>query len=273
MPSAYVDASQVSFPSKCPHCGRGAETTCEITARRNLDVFFGAYGLTVTVAVPACRASARRRRMLGAGAFVAENAFIFVGGFLALTLALNERKIAAAIIAGAIVAVAILVRVGADDALLDSWALGVQARRVGGPGTRLRVSFRRDDYFSEWAGTNPGASMSGGAIGWRPPSREELEAEPIVFNRVIPAIVLVVVVIAVALHHWYAVNGGHPFVVPLCLLTAAGGLALGGLVYPPVFWSISAHGKRLPMPIKIVGAVFAIAGLAAGFVLGISYSR
>jgi hypothetical protein len=149
----------------------------------------------------------------------------------------------------------------------------MRARRVMGPGTRVFVSIRRDDYFSEWAAMNPAASTTGGAIGWRPPAPAEHEVETLDFNRTLPAIFLGATVAIVALHHWYAVTGGHPFVVAICLLTGFGALALGGVIYPPVFWSIGVYGKHLPVPVKIAGALLAIAGVAAGFLLVMSYGR
>lgn len=276
MPSAYVDAARVSFPAKCPHCGQASEAMREISAHRNLDLFFGEYLPVAGVGVPVCRAGARRRKRLGVMVFVAGTAFLFVGGFFTLALALAAHPIAAAILGSAILVIPVLARTGWDDALLDWWVLGVRARRVRGPGIRLLVSVRRDEYFSEWAAANPAASTSRGAIGWQPPPPPaDIDAAPdaMVYDRRIPAMVLLASLATVGLHHWYAVNGGRPFMLPVCLLTAAGALALGGLVYPPVFWSIGAHGRHLPLPSKIAGATLATAGLVGGFLLVISYGR
>ncbi|HEX9365419.1 MAG TPA: hypothetical protein VF921_02265 [Vicinamibacterales bacterium] len=277
MPSVYVDAAQVAFPPKCPHCGQPPDATRLISARRTLYAIFSEYIPAASLAVPVCAAAARRRKVLGAVAALAEIAFILVGGFVTMALALGEHALGAAVLGAAILAIVALRRTGWDDALLDWWVVGVLARQVRGPGTRLRVSVRRDEYFSEWAAVNPVASTAGGVIGWPPPPQppEDPNAplDPIIHNRRIPAVALVVSATAVALQHWYAVNGGHVFLFALCLLTAVGFLAIGGIVYPPVFWSISAHGKRLPLPLKVVGALLGIAGLAGGFVLGISYGR
>ena len=46
-----------------------------------------------------------------------------------------------------------------------------------------------------------------------------------------------------------------------------GGLALGGVVYPPVLWSIGKYGTDLPFAVKIVGALLFISGLGIGFYL------
>jgi hypothetical protein len=277
MPSAYVDAAHVAFPPKCPHCGGTPDAVREITAHRLLTALFVEYVPALSLAVPVCRASARRRKRLGAITVVAELVLILFGGFLVMALVMDGYKVEAGILGGQILVVILLARTGRDAELLDWWVLGLRARRVGGPGVRLHVSMRRDAYFSEWAAVNPGASTSGGATGWRPPppppDDPNAPLDPIIYNRTIPAIALVVSAVTVGLHHWYAVNGGHVFLVGLCLLTAVGCLAIGGILYPPVFWSISAHGKRLSLPLKVVGAVLALVGLVAGFVLGISYGR
>lgn len=250
----------------------------DISAHRLLYSLLSEYVPAASIAVPVCRASARRRKRLSAIAVVAEIAFILVGGFFTMALVFAEHKIAAAILGSVILAVAALGRTGWDDALLDSWVLGVRARQVRGPGTRLLVTVRRDEYFSEWAAMNPAMSTTAGVMGWRPPrpARGPLDSdrpEPIVYSRTIPAIAFVACTVMVALHHWYAVTGGHPFVTGVCFLTAGIFLSLGGLVYPPVFWSIGVYGKPLPLPVKIIGATLAIAGLAAGFLLVISYGR
>jgi len=56
-------------------------------------------------------------------------------------------------------------------------------------------------------------------------------------------------------------------------VSGAGALALGGIVYPPVFWSLSAYGRGLPRWTKIAGGMLGLAGIAAGFLLAISYRR
>src|SRR5260221_7407483 len=250
MPSAYVDAAQITFPPKCPHCGQLPDAVREITAHRLRDAVLGEYVPALTVTIPACRASVRRRKRLGAITVVAELALILLGGFLTMALVMDGHRIEAAILGAQILVVVALARTGRDAELLDWWVLGVRARRVSGPGVRLHVSMRRDAYFSEWASVNPGASTSGGAIGWRPPPPppEDPNAplDPIIYNRTIPAIALVVSAVTVALHHWYAVNGGHVFLAPLCLLTAVGGLAIGGGVFSPLVWVCRAPRGGLP---------------------------
>ena len=277
MPSAYIDAAQIVFPPACPHCGQAPDTTRAISAHRTLYAILSEYVPADTLGVPVCRASARRRTRLGVIAFVANIAFILVGGFFTMMLVLADHKIEAGVLGAGILTAVALARTGWDDALLDSRVLGVRARRVAGPGRRVRVTLARDEYFSEWAAMNPGMSTTAGVIGWRPPppvvAVDLGSRDPIVYSRAIPAFAFAACTAIVALHHWYAVSGGHPFVTGVCLLTAGIFLSFGGLVYPPVFWSISSYGRHLPLPVKIIGATLALAGLAAGFLLVMSYSE
>jgi hypothetical protein len=158
--------------------------------------------------------------------------------------------------------------------LLDWRVLGICAWRPAGSGTRVRVSVRRDRYFSEWASINPSVSVSGGAFGWQPPPAPiEAPSMSFLFDRKIPALLLAVLVAAIALHHWYAKSGGHVLIAALCVMMGVAFLAAGGVVYPPVLWSIGVYGKQLPLPVKVVGAFLGLAGLVTGFLLGISYGH
>ena len=87
------------------------------------------------------------------------------------------------------------------------------------------------------------------------------------FNRTIPLVLLVGVICVLALHHWYVVTEGGAFLFALFILPPFGMLALGGVVYPPVLWSIGKYGKDLPLGVKVVGALLFISGLGIGFYL------
>src|SRR2546422_11238320 len=87
------------------------------------------------------------------------------------------------------------------------------------------------------------------------------------FNRTIPLVLLVGVIGVLALHHWYVVTEGSGFLFALFILPPFGMLALGGVVYPPVLWSIGKYGKDLPLGVKVVGALLFISGLGIGFYL------
>jgi hypothetical protein len=96
MPSAYIDAGQVAFPPKCPHCRQPAEATREISAYRLRDAVLETYTPAVSFTVPVCRGRARRRKRLGAIALVAELALILLGGFLTMVLVMDGHKTEAA---------------------------------------------------------------------------------------------------------------------------------------------------------------------------------
>src|SRR5207247_5461893 len=87
------------------------------------------------------------------------------------------------------------------------------------------------------------------------------------FNRTIPLVLLVAVIGVLALHHWYVVTEGSAFLFALFILPPFGMLALGGVVYPPVLWSIGKYGKDLPVTVKVVGVLLAVSGLGVGFYL------
>jgi hypothetical protein len=87
------------------------------------------------------------------------------------------------------------------------------------------------------------------------------------FNRTLPAVSLVFLTALLAFHHWYAVTEHHAYVFVVFVVPMFWALALGGLVYPPIFWSIGPRGKDLPTGIKAIGAVLALGGLGIGFLL------
>jgi len=91
--------------------------------------------------------------------------------------------------------------------------------------------------------------------------------EPREFTRTIPLILLLAVLVVLGLHHWYVVTEGSAFLFALFILPAFGMLALGGVVYPPLLWSIGKYGKDLPLAVKITGALLFISGLGVGFYL------
>jgi hypothetical protein len=87
------------------------------------------------------------------------------------------------------------------------------------------------------------------------------------FNRTIPLVLLAAVIGMLALHHWYVVTEGSAFLFALFILPSFGMLALGGVVYPPVLWSIGKYGQDLPAAVKIIGALLFISGLGLGLYL------
>ena len=166
---------------------------------------------------------------------------VLLGGFLAVAVSMAGHDTASAVVVLAAIAFVLPIR-GGWDAMLSDWhVIGVRAWRPFGQEGRIRLTFKRDRSFSEWASINPSA-FGGGAAGWQPPlsaAEADGRSPPLSLNRQPPAIVLGLTLPLIALHHWYAVNGGRVFLAALCVLVGAAFLSIGGLVYPPVFWAIS----------------------------------
>jgi hypothetical protein len=87
------------------------------------------------------------------------------------------------------------------------------------------------------------------------------------FNRTIPLMLLSGVIAVLALHHWYVVSEGSAYLFALFILPPFGMLALGGLFYPPILWSIGKYGKDLPAGVKVIGALLFLSGIGIGFYL------
>jgi archaellum biogenesis protein FlaJ (TadC family) len=87
------------------------------------------------------------------------------------------------------------------------------------------------------------------------------------FDRKLPAIFAAGTIALLLLHHWYVVTEGSAFIYVLLVVPMVTGLAIGGLIYPPIFWSIGPRGKNLPASIKALGALSAVAGLGFGLYL------
>ena len=86
-------------------------------------------------------------------------------------------------------------------------------------------------------------------------------------SRMIPLGLLGAVVFVLALHHWYVLTEHRGSMLAMFLLPPFGMLALGGLVHPPILYSIGKYGKELPVWTKAIGYLLAIAGLGIGFYL------
>lgn len=87
------------------------------------------------------------------------------------------------------------------------------------------------------------------------------------FSRLIPAVTLAVVLALLALHHLNVVANKSIYASAVLLLTPVGGLALGGAIYPPLFYSVGRYGRELPSYLKVLGGLCAVAGLAGGLYL------
>ena len=117
-----------------------------------------------------------------------------------------------------------------------------------------------------WLSVNPGAGFAGELCRART-FEEDAAVNPQPFGRLIPAVTLAVILAMLALHHWNVVVNRSVYASVVLLLTPIGGLALGGTIYPPLFYSIGRYGRELPTYLKVLGGLCAVGGLAAGFYL------
>ena len=163
MPAAYVDASDLRFPQRCSGCDGPVEAIHNLQACRGIDLLVVSYFEFLDVPLPVCRRCKRRRRFVGLATYTGGVLFVVVGGFVAMELLLNQLKLASAVLGALILVVALGLRIRGDT--LIEWAsLGVTAHWLKGAGTRLRLTFRRDQYFVSWLGVNQGAASSSGPM-------------------------------------------------------------------------------------------------------------
>jgi hypothetical protein len=260
VPHAYVDAADLRFPEQCIGCGRPAETIYRMEARRGFDFIVAEVWEFAEIRLPICAACRKRRRLAGFATFGGW-VLILPGVALAAYWAFGGQTMAAWILGSAVVLLVLTLRF-AGHWLMDWAVFGVRARWLRGPGTLLRISLRRDGYFSEWIGLNPSATFSSANPRLGRARVVEESYAPMTFNRTLPALVFVVCIVALALHHWYAVSRRTIMPAIVFIVPAVALLSLGGIVYPPIFVSISKDGRHLPLWTKICAGVLAAAGLA-----------
>ena len=85
------------------------------------------------------------------------------------------------------------------------------------------------------------------------------------FGRVRPALSFALCSAFLGLHHWWAVTHGEMFPKLFLFLFTFAVWSAGGILYPPGFWALTKFGSHLPVSKKIVGALFAGAGVCLGF--------
>lgn len=263
MPAAYIDAANIRFPEVCIGCDAAPETTHILQARRGIDLLIVAHWEFTDLPVRVCRRCKKRRRAAGIVTNAGFILFIIVGGFVGLELALRDMQAAAATLIVVMFTLALVLR-WRGDALVEWTTLGVAVDWLKGPGVPLRLTFRSDEYFSAWLRVNPRADFSeSGARQMRDP-KPDVSVDPLIHSRIIPAASLGVSLALLGLHYRYVGNQDAQYFVPVLILSGVGGLAAGGTVYPPIFYSIGVHGRHLPFYVKAIGALLAIAGFAAG---------
>ena len=270
MPAVYVDASDLRFPQRCSGCDGPVEAIHNLQACRGIDLLVVSYFEFLDVPLPVCRRCKRHRRFVGLATYTGGVLFVIVGGFMAMELLMNELKLASAVLGALILVVALGLRIRGDT--LIEWAcLGVTVHWLKGAGTRLRLTFRRDQYFVSWLGVNQVAASSSGPMPGRSVKPTMSMNTPTLntptYSRLIPGATLGVMLVLLALHHWYAVTYKSVYPVVVLLLTLIAGFAAGGTVYAPLFYAAGAYGRHLPAYMKVISGLCAACGLATGFYL------
>jgi hypothetical protein len=87
------------------------------------------------------------------------------------------------------------------------------------------------------------------------------------FDRRLPAIFAIGTTALLLLHHWYAVTEQRVFFFVLILVPMLSGLAIGGLIYPPILFALGPRGRDLPKTTKRSEFSFALGGLCFGLYL------
>ena len=86
-------------------------------------------------------------------------------------------------------------------------------------------------------------------------------------GRARPALTLLLCVCFIAAHHWWVATQGEMYTKLLLFLFLAAGWAVGGLIHPPAFYSLTIYGAHLPKSMKALGAAFGLAGMGLGLYL------
>ena len=87
------------------------------------------------------------------------------------------------------------------------------------------------------------------------------------FDRKLPAIFAIGTIALLLLHHWYAVTERNVFGFVLFLVPMLTGLAIGGLIYPPILFALGPRGRNLPASTEALALLCAFIGLCFGFYL------
>ncbi len=160
--SVVTNRAAIQFPSSCPQCGRDATTTYDVAAHRDIELFVLSYYRFIVFPVPVCRACKRGRVVAEIASVTVGVASILGGGFVVFSLLLNEWRLAAAILAAAVVALGLYVRFRADSDV--TWqVLGLRIRWMPGDDMPLAISIRHSAYLRAWLAVNPDARQAADA--------------------------------------------------------------------------------------------------------------
>jgi hypothetical protein len=275
MHTAYISGADLQFPARCLGCDDAADTTCDLHAWRGWDLIFLALCESIDIPVPVCRRCRKRRRVAGIATYTVSVLSILVGGYFTMALVVNEWNVAAALLGLNIIAVALVLR-WYGDALIQLASLGVTVDWLRGAANRLRLTFTRDGYFAAWLAVNPSAAFSAERV----PRVKHVESDmtedpedPLLRSRVLPAGTLAVMLVLLGVHHWYAMANQSVYPVVVLLFATFAGYAAGGTAYPPLFYAAGAHGRHLPLYMKMLAGLCAAGGFAVGmYLLFVTYA-
>ncbi len=104
-----------------------------------------------------------------------------------------------------------------------------------------------------------------------PPVRVAVPAQQ-VYGRRGPLIGLAVALIVFGAHHLFITMVGHSytslFILAVVLVPALAAVSLVGLLHPPIYYTMTNRGKPLPVVLKILAGLIALAGAVGGVYLG-----
>ncbi len=104
-----------------------------------------------------------------------------------------------------------------------------------------------------------------------PPVQTIVAGRP-VYGRRGPLIGLAVAAIVFGGHHLFMTMVGHSytalFILAVVLMPALAAVALVGLLYPPIYYTMTNRGKPLPALLKILAGLIALAGAVGGVYCG-----
>jgi hypothetical protein len=73
--------------------------------------------------------------------------------------------------------------------------------------------------------------------------------------------------VLLGLHHWNAVADQSVYPTLVLAFATIAGFAAGGTIHPPLFYAAGAHGRHLPVYMKVLAGLCAAIGFGAGLYL------
>lgn len=260
--------ADIAFPARCIGCDGVPQALYDIDARRGIDIVAFVGWEILAISTPICLSCMRRRRVIGIVVYLGHIVLVLGGVVFAMVYAIAEKPVLATIF-GAVAGLGFIGGRMITAGFLDWTLLGVRAKLLWGEPLTVRVSFRRAAYWDSWREVNPSSALSRDLLS-QPAMTENVSAQSDASSsRKTPVVMLAISLIMLALHHWYAMTQREVWNYGYLAMSTIAGFALAGVIYPPVFHSVGKHGKHLPKSYRIIAAISAAAGFAAGFYFGL----